>query len=123
MEKNNENLVKFFKKVNKIRIKIKKAENPLDSYEEFKDSETDENIIRKGMSQYEDLVVTLKRLKNKKSKILEDIKGSMSKNKTESKPQKKEEKIIINNNDDRNIIYTKIEDDKEENQPKETKKL
>ena len=32
MEKNNENLVKFFKKVNKMRIKIKKAENPLDSY-------------------------------------------------------------------------------------------
>ena len=122
MEKNNENLVKFFKKVNKMRIKIKKAENPMDSYEEFKDSETDENIIRKGMSQYEDLVVTLKRLKNKKSKILEDIKGSMSKNKTEYKPQKKEEKKIINNNDDKNIIYTKIEDDKEENQPKETKK-
>ncbi len=107
--KNEENLVNFFKKVNKIRIKIKKAENPMNSYEEFKDIEKEEDIIRKGMSQYEDLVTTLKRLKNKKSKILEDIKNYASKNKG---------KEIINNNP--NIIYHKISPEKDE-KPKEKK--
>ena len=92
MEKRNENLVNFFKKVNKMRTKVKSAENPMNSYEEFKDNENDEEIIRKGMSQYEDLVSTLKRLKNKKSKILEDIKNNSPKHKNEEKPQKIEEK-------------------------------
>ena len=51
----------------------------MDSYEEFKDSEKNEDIIRKGMSQYEDLVTTLKRLKSKKSEILEQLKRNPTK--------------------------------------------
>ena len=109
MKKNDENLVNFFRKVNKIRIKIKKAENPMDSFEEFKGTDKEEDIIRKGMSQYEDLVTTLKRLKNKKSKILEDIKNDSSQNKN---------KEVISNNP--NIVYHKISPEKDE-KPKEKK--
>ena len=137
MSQQNDELVNFFKQVNKIRIKIKKAENPMDSYEEFKDSEKNEDIIRKGMSQYEDLVTTLKRLKSKKSEILEQLKRNPTKNvneniskqnqenknkiKNKNKTDKEKEKEI---NTDPNIIYTKLstEPDEGEKNLKEKKK-
>ena len=125
MNQQNDELVNFFKQVNKIRIKIKKAENPMDSYEEFKDSEKNEDIIRKGMSQYEDLVTTLKRLKSKKSEILEQLKRNLTKNvneniskqnqenknKIKNKTDKEKEKEI---NTDPNIIYTKLSTEPDE---------
>ena len=54
-------LYKFFINVNKKRTDIMKKENPLQIYEYFDKDEKKENIIRKGMCQYEDLIKQFKR--------------------------------------------------------------
>ena len=55
----------FFLKVNKVRTDVMRKENPNDSYEYFPKDEQPELIIRKGMSQYEDLVKKFRRMERK----------------------------------------------------------
>ena len=81
------NLYKFFLRVNKLRTKLKKAENPSDSFEEFLDTDTLEDVIRKGMSQYDDLISTIKRLKTKNSNILTQMKSGNSNTVSYNQPQ------------------------------------
>ena len=52
----------FFIKVNKVRTDVMRAENPYQSYDYFSSDENPELIIRRGMTQYEDLVKQFKRM-------------------------------------------------------------
>ena len=126
MDEKTKMLIKFFKKVNKFRIRIKKLENPMASYEEFKENEKYEDIIRKGMSQYEDLVKTLKSLK--KTKILEQKNLCPAKLIETNKiyPLQENSNIIKEKNkaniNIENIMCAKNEDEKEKSDKEITKK-
>ena len=60
-----DDLHKFFLKVNIMRTDIMRKENPTDSYDYFPKDEEPESVIRRGMSQYEDLVKRFKRMERK----------------------------------------------------------
>ena len=55
----------FFLKVNKVRTDVMRKENPNDSYEYFPKDEQPELVVRKGMTQYEDLVKKFRRMERK----------------------------------------------------------
>ena len=73
MSKNNNKLIeelqKFFIQVNKVRTDVMKRENPYDSYQYFSKDENPELIIRRGMTQYEDLVKKFKVIEKKERKL------------------------------------------------------
>ena len=58
-------LYDFFIKVNKARTDFMRKENPNNSYEYFPKDEEPELVIRKGMTQYEDLVKQFKKIEKK----------------------------------------------------------
>ena len=60
-----DDLHNFFLKVNKVRTDVMRKENPSDSYNYFPIDEEPENVIRKGMAQYEDLVKRFRRMDKK----------------------------------------------------------
>ena len=64
-----EDLQKFFIEVNKVRTDVMKKENPYDSYEYFSKDENPELIIRRGMTQYEDLIKQFKRIEKRERKM------------------------------------------------------
>ena len=91
MSKNNnklfEELQKFFIQVNKVRTDVMKRENPYDSYQYFSKDENPELIIRRGMTQYEDLVKKFKVIEKKERKL-----SRGSENATPVKPNPVKEK-------------------------------
>ena len=93
-----DDLQTFFLQVNKIRTDLMRKENPNDTYNYFPKDEQPELIIRKGMSQYEDLVKKFKRMErkggiklSKESEIKESPKKQSANIKT-TKPKKEEQK-------------------------------
>ena len=89
-----EDLQKFFIEVNKVRTDIMKKENPFDSYEYFSKDESPELIIRRGMTQYEDLVKQFKRMERKERKLSKGSENTTPIKKTEDiKIEEKKETI------------------------------
>ena len=89
-----EDLQKFFIEVNKVRTDIMKKENPFDSYEYFSKDESPELIIRRGMTQYEDLVRQFKRMERKERKLSKGSENTTPIKKTEDiKIEEKKETI------------------------------
>ena len=56
-----QDLRSFFFKVNNLRTDVMRKENPNEIYEHFANEEPDELVIRRGMSQYEDLAKYFKK--------------------------------------------------------------
>ena len=56
-----QDLRSFFFKVNSLRTQIMRSENPNEIYDQFPQDEPSELVIRKGMSQYEDLAKHFKK--------------------------------------------------------------
>ena len=85
----------FFINVNKKRTEMMKKKNPSQIYELFKSDETKENIIRKGMCQYEDLVKIFKAMKKPKQNVIKKSvkksKENLNKNEEKTNNIKKEE--------------------------------
>ena len=95
----------FFLKVNKVRTDVMRKENPNDSYEYFPKDEQPELVIRKGMSQYEDLAKKFRRMERKGGlkltkeseppQSLKESKQSTNIKTTKPKKEEKEEKEKI----------------------------
>ena len=109
-EKLFDDLQKFFIEVNKIRTDIMKKENPYDSYEYFSKDENPELIIRRGMTQYEDLVKHFKRMERKERKL--------SRGSENSTPRKISNEIEI---EDKKEIIQKLEFSDKKEKIKENK--
>ena len=130
-EKLQNDLFKFFKRVNKIRTKAMRGENPNEVYEYFQENEPTELIIRKGMSQYEDLLKIMKKniRKGQKFSFTEDS----SKNQTQlssnynPEPENYDESNETQKNNEiskkpkkKKIIKKKEENDKNNEDEKDT---
>ena len=119
MSKNNklfEELQKFFIQVNKVRTDVMKKENPYDSYEYFSKDENPELIIRRGMTQYEDLVKKFKLIEKKERKLsrgsenITPIKSTDIKQNSNKKEDKKEIRKKIEFAENKEIADNKIEE-------------
>ena len=131
MSKNNklfEELQKFFIQVNKVRTDVMKKENPYDSYEYFSKDENPELIIRRGMTQYEDLVKKFKEIEKKEKKLskgsenITPIKSTPNKEKEKEKQDNKEIRKKIEFADKKEININKNEEIKLKEEKKEEKK-
>ena len=112
-------LKEFFIKVNKVRTDVMRAENPYQSYDYFSSDENPELIIRRGMTQYEDLVKKFKQMEKKERKLSKDI--EKNENKTQIKSNiKKENKEIKDIQDNKKVEFT---DNKEIKENKEKIKI
>ena len=100
-----DDLKEFFIKVNKVRTDVMRAENPYDSYDYFAKDENPELIIRRGMTQYEDLVKKFKRMEKQGRKLSKDV-------------EKVENKISIKSN-----IKKELKDNKDISKKKILKKI
>ena len=89
-----EELQKFFINVNKLRTDVMKRENPYDSYEYFSKDENPELIIRRGMTQYEDLVKIFKRM-DKRGRKSSRGSENITPVKPETKSEKEEKKELV----------------------------
>ena len=89
-----EELQKFFINVNKLRTDEMKRENPYDSYEYFSKDENPELIIRRGMTQYEDLVKIFKRM-DKRGRKSSRGSENITPVKPETKSEKEEKKELV----------------------------
>ena len=119
MSKNNklfEELQKFFIQVNKVRTDVMKKENPYDSYEYFSKDENPELIIRRGMTQYEDLVKKFKLIEKKERKLsrgsenITPIKSTDIKQNSNKKEDKKEIRKKIEFVENKEMKDNKIEE-------------
>ena len=109
----------FFINVNKKRTEMMKKKNPSQIYELFKNDENKENIIRKGMCQYEDLVKIFKAMKKPKQNVIKKSvkKSKENLNKNEEKTnniKKEEEKKDENKKENMKEIEEKEEEEMEE---------
>ena len=99
-------LYNFFLNVNKMRRDIMKKENPMDSYELFDEDESQEDIIRKGMCQYEDLIKKFKRNEKSSLNINEDF--------INSEVNESDENILLKINSNRKGINVKQKNEEKE---------
>ena len=87
-----DDLYNFFINVNKVRTDLMKKENPMQTYELLNENEPKENIIRKGMCQFEDLIKQFKRMNKKPNpKNKKPINNNNASNSNENKSNKKKE--------------------------------
>ena len=110
----------LFLKVNKIRTDVMKKENPNDTYSYFPNDEEPELVIRKGMTQYEDLIKRFKRMEKKGGLKLSKEPEIQPPNIKTTKP-KKEESEQIEEKSKQSPKKRKVSDTKDEEE--EAKKI
>ena len=122
-----EDLQQFFIQVNKVRTDVMKKENPYDSYEYFSKDENPELIIRRGMTQYEDLVKKFKKIERKERKLSKGSENTTPIKSNTINEKEKEKKEIIGKklefNDNDRINENKKEEKKIIEQTKKEEKI
>ena len=115
-------LHKFFLKVNIMRTDFMKKENPNDTYNYFPKDEEPELVIRKGMTQYEDLIKRFKRMDRKGGIKLSKEPEIQPPNIKTTKPKKEEseptEEKTKQSPKKRKVSGTKEEEEIKKNQKK-----
>ena len=118
-------LHKLFLEINKMRTDVMKKENPNDTYSYFPNDEEPELVIRKGMTQYEDLIKRFKRMEKKGGLKLSKEPEIQPPNIKTTKPKKEESEQIEEKSKQspkkRKVSGTKEEEEESKKIPKKRK--